>query len=496
MKQWAAQIRNFFPSLQDLIFVIVSYSILRIGTGLFRDGDPGRHITIGKYILQNHTIQTHDIFSYTMYGQLFTPHEWLAQVAYGAAYLLFGLNGVVLLAALLIAMTVVLIYREILRREIPYLIAFGLAIWAAALTSVHWLARPHLFTFLFLALWTPRLIRLTRGESVPLWQFPLIMLLWANFHGAFIAGFVVWGACLAGWLWDTWRKSEKPPPIVLRNLLFVGSASFLVTFINPVGWRLWATSLGYISNRYMVNLTSEYRSPDFHEFGAWPFLIFIAVALLVLSRAEKKLSTTESLLLAGWTMLGVYSGRNIPLFSIVVIPIFAGYIQPALKKLQLVEKLNKSIADLEHQLRGVFWSASVFFILSTLLIAGYHLDAAGQGYHFNSLEFPVGAVDWLESHPQEGNLFNYFPWGGYLIYRMWPGQLVFIDGQLDFYGETLTQQHQQVINADQGWEDVVRQYKIQWMLVPTNSTIAKVLQKDPTWTILYQDQTSVIYRQY
>ena len=90
-----------------------------------------------------------------MHGQPLTPHEWLAEVAYGASYLLLGMNGVVLLAALLISITVYLVYREILRRGVPRLIAFLLVLWCAAMTSPHWLARPHLFTFLFIAIWTP-----------------------------------------------------------------------------------------------------------------------------------------------------------------------------------------------------------------------------------------------------------------------------------------------------------------------------------------------------
>jgi hypothetical protein len=90
-------------------------------------------------------------------------------------------------------------------------------------------------------------------------------------------------------------------------------------------------------------------------------------------------------------------------------------------------------------------------------------------------------------------MFNSFGWGGYLIYRLWPDYKVFMDGQL-FYGETLTRQHQQVLNADPGWEDVIRQYNICWLLVPVDATIAKVLQKDPAWTLLYQDRTAVIFR--
>jgi hypothetical protein len=494
MKRTSSLTTYLLPRLQDILFILVFYFLILFGSNLFRDGDPGRHITAGRYMLENRTILTRDIFSYTKLGQPLTPHEWLAQIAYGAFDLLLGLNGVVLLTALVIATTIVLVYREITHLGIPRLLAFGLALWAAAMTSAHWLARPHLFTLLFLAIWTPGLRRLSKGETAPLWLFPLIMLLWANTHGAFIAGFVVLAAYLAGWLWDRWRSSEKPSRTILRNLLIAGGTSFLVTFINPVGWRLWATSVGYVTNRYLVDLTKEYSSLDFHSPGAWPFLAFLALSLFVLTLAWKKLPTAERLLLAGWAALALYSGRNMPLFAVIATPIMALYIQPVMAGSAPVVKLTKSIDEIEVKLRGVFWSALTVGIVIILMASGQRLDFAHLGYQFNNIDFPVAAVDWLETNPQSGNMVDFFPWGGYLIYRMWPGQLVFIDGQLDFYGEQFTRQYQQIMTAGNDWRGLMAQYEINWMIVPPDQPIAMILANDPAWSVLYQDQTAVVLR--
>jgi hypothetical protein len=491
MKPAPNVIRYLLPHLQDILFLLIFSFLLLFGSNLFRDGDPGRHITIGKYIIENRAILTHDIFSYTMSGQPLTPHEWLAQVAYGAVYIFLGMNGVVLLAALLISITVLLVYREIIRRGVPYLIAFILALWCAAMTSAHWLARPHLFTFLFIALWTPLLIRLSKGEHIPLWQFPLIMFLWANTHGAFIAGFVVWGLIFIGWLWENYRNLKNGRTEMFK-MFIVGGLSFLVTFINPVGWRLWVTSLSYISNRYLTEFTSEYRSLDFHQIGAWPFLAFIAITFILFSRGWKKLPLSESLLVACWFPLALYSGRNMPLFAILATPIMAGYLLPAIKNSSLVTRLSRPIDSIERQLRGFIWSLVAVIFAIGFMVTGHTFDISRKGYQFNSTEFPVAAVDWLETHPQTGNIYNYFPWGGYLIYRMWPALDVFIDGQTDFYGEALTRQYEQILNADQGWKDLLGFYNIQWILVPPNSKIAFVLQREPDWFTVYQDQTAII----
>jgi hypothetical protein len=68
-----------------------------------------------------------------------------------------------------------------------------------------------------------------------------------------------------------------------------------------------------------------------------------------------------------------------------------------------------------------------------------------------------------------------------------------MDGQL-FYGETITRHHQQILNAEPGWEDVVQQYDIRWMLVPVDEPIARLLLIHPGWEILYQDDTALIAR--
>jgi hypothetical protein len=104
----------------------------------------------------------------------------------------------------------------------------------------------------------------------------------------------------------------------------------------------------------------------------------------------------------------------------------------------------------------------------------------------------VGAVDWLGANPPPGEVFNYFPWGGYLLYRLWPDQRVFIDGQTDFYGEHLTRQYEQVITLGDGWRQVLEQYQVRWVLMPPTSELVQNLSADPGWKLVYQDTTAAV----
>jgi hypothetical protein len=89
-------------------------------------------------------------------------------------------------------------------------------------------------------------------------------------------------------------------------------------------------------------------------------------------------------------------------------------------------------------------------------------------------------------------MFNAFTWGGYLLYREWPRQRVFIDGQTDFYGEDLTRQYLTVINQSSGWQDVLTANHVDWVILPAAEPIVKTLRSTPGWRMVYEDGTTVI----
>ena len=92
-----------------------------------------------------------------MSGMHLTPHEWLAQVIFALSYRLGGLDGVVLLCAIILAGTFTIVFTQSYTRSKIILISLTITVLAAAAASVHWLARPHIFTLLFTVLWVGEL---------------------------------------------------------------------------------------------------------------------------------------------------------------------------------------------------------------------------------------------------------------------------------------------------------------------------------------------------
>jgi hypothetical protein len=482
------------PQPRDILFIGVFFAMLYGGPRLFNnDGDLGRHITIGNYILDNRVIPTRDLFSHTMHSQTLVPHEWLAQAIFALAHRFMGLSGDVFIAALLASVTILLVYNELIRRGTLRLVALAVTTLVVVVSSIHWLARPHMFTFFFVALWAYGLERFYKRETNRLWFFPALMLIWVNTHGAYIAGFVIWGAYLANWLWDFAHARGDMP--LGRNLFLIGLLSFAITLINPAGWQVWGTSVGYVSNEFMTSHTGEYLSPNFHERDMAPFLFMLAFALLSLA-LDRKIQIREALLLAGWTAMSLYSLRNMPLFAVVTAPIYAALAQAWAEKLYGLAKQAELPRESENVLRGYVWVVGSILFFGFVLWRGIPMDQKGTGNIFLNEKMPVQAVNWLEENPQEGNVFNHFVWGGYLLYRLWPHETVFIDGQTDFYGEILFREYLNVVSMNDGWEDILKRRDVSWMILPTHERFAKTLKADSNygWIVIYEDDTATIFR--
>ena len=466
------------------------------------DGDLGRHITIGETILDQLAIPTMDLFSHSMYGEPLTPHEWLAQVIFALAHRWMGLDGVVFLTALVLAAAFYVVLRLVMIQDggLP-LLSLAVTILAAAASSLHWLTRPHIFTILFCAIWLYHLEAVRTCRSNKWWIFPVLMLVWVNLHGAFIAGFVITGVVLAGEMWELWIEQKDQNPDHRRRvigLISLGAiSSFFVTFINPAGIKLWSTSLGYIRNQYLVSHTAEYLPPNFHDSSTFPFLLMIVLLIVLIGYSRRKLPVAWLGLVGAWTGMGLYSVRNIPLFAVSAAPALAFLGAGILQEIAIFQAFRKvefRLIETEKSLRGSLWPILVVIITGLLLNNQYFTSPDQSINRFDPEVFPVEAVDWLESHPVEGNVFNYFPWGGYLLYREWPGMRVFIDGQTDFYGEELTREYEEVITLGQDWQAVLGKYDVQWVIMPNESLLAEKLELlNDDWQLAYQDSTADIF---
>jgi hypothetical protein len=479
-------IKPFLPRLGALLFIILFLSALTLGPRMINiDGDLPRHLLMGKYVLETGAPPVEEIFSYTYENRPYTPHEWLAGVIYYVAYVLLGLSGVVLLGGILLAVTFTMLYQEAISQNVGRIPAFLLMSLGALVTSIHWAIRPHLFTMLFLAIWLILTERLSRGTPVKIWLIPALMVLWANIHGEFIAGFLVLAAHSAGWTWQFLFDRTNTSRKTGRNLLFAFLLSLPASLLSPVGFRTWDTVLGYVTNRYLLSRIVETRPPDFVQATYWPLLIMLALPVFLLITKKAKFTPAQVFLLAGFGLMSLTSARNAHL-SGVVFPFVLSGLFSKMAVSQRLEAAEARIAQIETQTGRGRLPIILTVLISLLIITG---PAAG----FNRFEpsiFPVVAVRWLEDHPPTGRMFNAFDWGGYILLHLWPDQKTFIESQTDVRGEA-TQKYETVITLQEGWQEIFEAYDIRWAILPPEWPLARELA-DKGWESVYQDQTAII----
>ncbi len=450
------------------------------------DGDLPRHLLTGRYILQNHIIPTTEIFVYPYLNQRYVPHEWLTDVLFFLIYSRLGLAGLVTLSALLMATTFTTLYNKLsntLNLRIPILV---LICWGAIVTSINWAVRPHLVSMCLLAVWLSWADDLQRGEKIQIWRFPLLMLLWSNLHGEFIAGIFVLLAHAFGWLLDYLFDRANANLNTGKNIWMTLVLSGAASLINPSGFQPWTSILGFVNNRYLMSHMLEANPPDFQNPELRLLMGLLIFSIFLLAIKKNRFSSGQGLLLAGFSAMGLIAVRNVHLYGIVA-PFAMAAALVEIKRVPLLDKLESSLQQVEGQIKGITWITTFVILSGCILIFSNRVQRL---YQFEEPSFPVRATDWLESHPQPGNMFNDLNWGGYLALHLWPEHLPFIDSMADTSGQ-ITMQYEAIVTLRAGWQDTFQQYNVRWVIVPSGSALDREL-KLQGWNTAYEDHTAII----
>jgi len=471
------------------------------------DGDACLHWRIGNWMIEHHAVIRTEVFSHTRANTPLISKEWLSEVLFAAAGDALGWNGIALLAAVLIATCLWLLHRQLLSEGIDLLPATALTLVAAMAGTVHWLARPHLFTFLLTVIYTWQLRSFDKGQlgTRPLlWRLVPLMVLWVNLHGAFFTGFVIIATfCIGNAINLITARSDARPVIHSKltglGLLLIGCA--LATLLNPNGWQLPAHVLEFLRNPVLAHYTNEFRSPDFHSGATHGLLIELTVIVLTLVFLRPAMCATDIVVLGTWGFLALLAARNIPIFALAVTPILAAQWQAGLAKarpgrwLDFYRRLSENVTALNRAADGRA-TVAVAFLALVAVLAKPHLVGGKPVIDTDVLSnrFPVAAVQFVAAHPQavHGEMFNDYGWGGYLMLTL-PAHRVFVDGRNDFYGPDLVREFSSVNTVETNWEAVLDKYSVGWTILPRTHPLNVLLSLRKDWNLAYADDVTAIY---
>jgi hypothetical protein len=493
------------PSVGGLIFIALLAVLVftPLSVKLLGDAGIGWHIRTGQLILADHAVPHVDPFS-TQIGRPWFAWEWLYDVAVGKLEAWCGLNGVVWFTAVIIAAVFAWTFKQLLARGTNLFVALLLILLAISASTIHFLARPHVLSWLFTVAWFEILDSTERSgysdgtvsSSQWLWVLPILMLLWVNIHGAFVLGFVLLGIFWMGslWMWLTLKASRIEESLQkiaarkrVRQLTLVGLASVLSSFVNPYRWNLHAHIYSYLTNRFLMEHIDEFQSPSFHGLAQKCFLLLLLVSMAILIARGRSLRMSSAVLVLFAIYAGLYASRNIP-FSSILLVLIVGPLVPSLGPSGFAQRMTA----IDQRLRGHLWP--VVATVATLMIAangGRVGSAQWMDAHFNPQRMPVDAVNFLERQGVRSPIFSPDYWGGYVIYRLYPRNKVVVDDRHDFYGEGFLQGYLTTIHMERGWDEILRARDC--LLLPTRSALAVNVSKLPEWKTLYSDNVATVF---
>jgi hypothetical protein len=466
-------------------------AVLMLFIAGIQDPDFWWHLRIGRWMVENGRLPSHDLFTFTVPDHVWTDHEYLTEVLMWLVYSATGAVGIAIVFGLVTWAGFWLIYRQV-RRQPFVIVGLGLALGALAGWPI-WGPRAQMITFAFSCLELYWLQGYLSGRSRALNFFPLVMAVWANLHGGWVIGFAWLGVALVaevvGWAWD---RSNPAHRAHVRFLAIITAASLVAVLATPHGFSLYLYPFQTQGSVAQQKLIVEWFSPDFHQTYLRPFeaMVFIVIAGFALRRPR----LYEFLLTMAALGLALQSVRHVALFVAAATPVMIGSYSEYWKELTSSRGWKLSLPA-----RPLFAATTAVVLVVVFLVALVKIDSDINPTVQAKLDadsYPIAAADWLATHPEVGTrMYNQYGWGGFLAYRFYPdpNRRVFIFGEAELMGDPLLNQYNDVQNLRPDWKAILDQYRVDYVIFNKDAALSNVLATQPEWTIAYQDNVAVIF---
>src|SRR5579864_3979453 len=456
------------------------------------DPDIWWHLRNADYLLHQHQFPRVDMFSFTVAGHPWMNHEWLSELPFYFAYRVFGLVGVKSMSFFILGAIFLLLLYLSYQESRNFKASVTACYFSTFLATVSFGPRTILFGYLYMVVLLIILQRFRNRGVAPLWAIPPLFCLWVNTHGSWSLGLILFFLIgVSGLVGGSWGRVEsvKWTPSQLRKLIAVGTASIAALFVNPFGWRLvyYPFDLAF-KQKLNISHVAEWVSVDFHTVRGKMVLILMIGLLLGALIRNRRWNLGELLIL----LFALYSGltyiRFLVLLGIVAAPVLAKTLDffPPYRPLEDTPKVNTAMILLMLGLMVYFWPREAKVRASI-----------EEGY-------PSGILPYLHAHPPQGNVLNFYLWGGYLGWND-PNLKVFVDSRVDIFEYAgVLEDYLTLLGVDNLQhrpDQLLDKYKINYVLFPPSETknpllnggaLVDVLEHDPHWTTLYKDKVCIL----
>lgn len=472
--------KNYIDLVVFILFVLVMVQPIF-------DPDMWWHLRLGREMVEGGKIIFNDTFSFSLPNYEFVNHSWLLDILTFYLYEIFGLLGVNLVyGGFTVAgfWFIYLLLKKVIKKKELALLFPLFAIYITEFISL----RAHSFSFFgisFLWYFLTSLGEENKESNKRIWLLPVLFLTWANMHGGFILGLLVWG------LWILFGIVGKIVSVKRLNMSGDGKKqilflflSALITFINPYGTGVWKFAFDLFRNNASSVFNSDWVPLLSSRLGTessmmrWAILIFGLIALL-----SGKKYLRKKLVAFIFGIMTLYSIRYALVFLILITPLLFLWLE------EMISKFGKKISWKILAAVSVLVVFVVMFNNVAKMICAY-----GSNECYGKMgNFPYESVKYFQENNLQGNIFNFYTWGGYLEWQL-PDNKYFIDGRMDsFYvgDESFLSEFAMIVELKDGWRETFEKYDVDYVLLPKEMKIVDELEK-MGWKKVFEGNVEVI----
>jgi hypothetical protein len=471
-------------NLSILIYVLILTVFFIQFTIPITDGDCFWHLATGRWIFEHYALPASDPLSFTVTDHnpwrpessripFLLKQYWLGQLALYGTWKLAGTGGIVLLRAL--TYTAILAFLCVwMRRTCRGIVPFVLVVLTGFMLREIPNERPQLFSFLFMPLTLYLLERISgRGgghHKAALFALPLVMLIWANTHGAYLLGVVLIACYLVTHLISCIRHGLRPDRLLLVSLL----AGAAVTCLNPTGITAWKeflfTNAAYSASIY-ENIPPWQAAIQLHD---WYPAYWLGIVLAITGYIRCRATVRPVHLLVMAALIGLsLTGLRYLIFPLLAAPLFVRY----LPEIPVSIRSSSLLVICCAVWLGCTWPEDIFEFRERW-------------------SFPAGAAAFMSQQAPAPNSFSHYGWGGYLAFTV-PGFKTFTDGR--GLVEELSQIYDQTIRGE-AWRATFDRYSINTVIMPGMSEssgntypLIEALVNSNDWQLVFADDSAVVF---
>jgi hypothetical protein len=435
------------------------------------------HLAAGHWILDHRRLPNPDPLRFTAEGHRWVDHEWLFQVGLASLERLGGLAALSafrILAVVGLATVLWIACRRLGASRISTALIAGAAVWIA---RPRFFLRPELLTLVILSLFLLLLLEVRRRPR-PSCILPLLglVVLWANAHPAVLMSPIVAAAMLIGSRWEGFgnlRHNDLSWRVAFGLPLGIAAA----TLLNPAGIRLWLVPTeiaGALEGIPAINpeWLPMWKQP---QVGYLLALVVLALVSVLAKRRTGRVDLGTGLVALALGVLASTSVRHLAPFVVGA----ALHVASCMALLDSAEG-PKTAGWIHHpwrrRLPTTFAALAIVYCIAPPTTGP--LKPRQGVYHFGwGLQpdrFPVRSVDFVESHPEIGNLYNNVAYGGYMLWRLYPPRRIFNDGRNEL-NPTFLAELAEARRGVEGWDALFDRYHLEGALVRYDSRRRPVL---------------------